>query len=37
MSKREVYLAVIAMGLVGLSCNVEYSGWVLFIGILGVL
>lgn len=37
MGKREIFLTVIAMGLVGLACHVEYSGWVLFIGILGVL
>ena len=27
---------VIAMGMVGLYFNIEYSGWVLFIGLLGL-
>ena len=37
MITRALGVAVIGMGMAGLHYNIEYSGWVLFIGILMVL
>lgn len=34
MSTRTLSLALIAMGMVGLGFSVEYSGWVLFAGLM---
>lgn len=37
MSRRTMGLALVAMGLVGLGCHVDYSGWVLLVGLLVLL
>lgn len=37
VAQRIAGVLVIAMGMVGLFCKVEYSGWVLFVGCLVVL
>ncbi len=37
MVYRVLGVIVIGMGLLGLNAHVEYSGWVLFIGILMVM
>lgn len=34
MNKNTATVAIIALGLAGLYFNVDYAGWVLFIGIL---
>jgi len=35
--KDGVGVALVALGMVGLYCGIEYSGWVLFVGLLVVL
>lgn len=30
------YVSLVAMGMFGLHLNIEYSGWVVFVGLLGV-
>lgn len=37
MSRRTMGLALVAMGLVGLGFHVDYSGWVLLVGLLVLL
>ena len=35
--KSLLLLGLVALGMLGLYHHVEYSGWVLFIGLLGVV
>jgi hypothetical protein len=37
MTKLFIYLLLCALGLLGLYFKVEYSGWVLFVGLMGML
>lgn len=37
MNKNITYTLLIALGLLGLYAKVEYSGWVLFIGVIGII
>lgn len=37
MNQRTAGVLVIVIGMVGLHFKVEYSGWVLFVGLLAIL
>ena len=37
MNKTITYTLLIVLGLLGLYAKAEYSGWVLFIGVIGII
>ena len=37
MNKRVTHVTLIAIGMIGLFAKVEYSGWVLLLGIVGII
>lgn len=37
MNKNNMHVALVAIGMIGLFAQIEYSGWVLLLGILGII
>lgn len=37
MAKACIYLTLVAVGVLGLYFKIEYSGWILLVGLIGVI